>query len=179
MCKLTKGAWANKVWWSALKSPVHIHSKDEKRWRTFWMCNVRLIVLQLSDVKPTIYTRESFDTIHLFVWVLIQLGSTLCVWIARWWLIIPPIHSSPLSSLNSFSKKKKKVVRCSLCDARVSPAVPYCYFIKKKNTFIPSPLELRVFDTFSYTKNNNKRRICGRFLLKNKIRGWQYFYGWR
>lgn len=34
----------------------------------------------------------SIDTIHLFVWALIQLRSTLRihVWIARWWLIIPP-----------------------------------------------------------------------------------------
>lgn len=119
----------------------------------FECVHVRLIVLQLSDVKPTIYTRESFDTIHLFVWVLIQLRSTLCAWIARWWLIIPPIHSSPLSSLNSFSKKKKKkVVRCSLCDAKVSPAVPYCYFYKKGKTHLSPPLSSCVFSIRFHTQ---------------------------
>lgn len=118
----------------------------------FECVHVRLIVLQLSDVKPTIYTRESFDTIHLFVWVLIQLRSTLCVWIARWWLIIPPIHSSPLSSLNSFSKKKKEggtmffVWRKSLASSAL------LLFYKKGKTHLSPPLSSCVFSIRFHTQ---------------------------
>jgi signal transduction histidine kinase len=47
----------------------------------------------------------SIDTIHLFVWALIQLRSTLRihVWIARWWLIIPPTPNIS-SFFNFFSR---------------------------------------------------------------------------
>lgn len=121
----------------------------------------------------------SIDTIHLFVWALIQLRSTLRihVWIARWWLIIPPTPN--ISSFFNFfsrggagglnSKRRRKLynILCVCVTQKSRQQCRYCYFynMKKKKRHLSTLFFVRSrVACFRYVVIVNKAQMRDRRL---------------